>query len=116
MNFAPAAVADGRIQSVLLAEPLSAPPSVSAAAKLTIGIRPEWIEMRATPVDGSIQGVLVDQSIGIAGRYLTKVDLGAAMVKVKTNGRPPVKVGEPVHLIAPRDRFMLFADGERVSL
>jgi ABC-type sugar transport system ATPase subunit len=115
MNFVPATLNDGRINCALLAEPLPAPPGLRAGTKLNIAIRPEWIEMRAAPSRGSVPGVLIDQAIGIAGRYLTKVAIGAAVVKVKTDGRPPARLRETVHLVAPRGRVMLFADGERVT-
>jgi len=116
MNFAPAVLGEGVIRSPLLVEPLTAPAGLSGRAKLTIGVRPEWIEMQATASNATVAGVLVDQAIGIAGRYLTKVDVGEAIVKVKTNARPPVAVGERVHLIVPRDRALLFADGQRAPL
>ena len=54
-------------------------------------------------------------AIGIAGRYLTKAKIGETVVKVNTDGRPPAALGGAVHLSVPRDRLMLFADGNRVS-
>ena len=58
---------------------------------------------------------LTDQTVGIAGRYLTKVSFGSADVKVKTDGRPPAPLGGTVHLTPQRDRIMLYVDGDRVA-
>ncbi len=114
MNFVPATLADGRISAPILIEPLPAPAGTSGD-KLTVGIRPEQVMMTGAPTPGSIAGVLVDQAVGIAGRFLTKVRVGDIVVKVKTDGRPPARRGETVHLAFPRERVMLFADGRRIG-
>jgi ABC-type sugar transport system ATPase subunit len=114
MNFVPATVAGPHIVSAILVEPLPVPASLPAGARLTIGVRPEWIKMQGAASPGTIAGVLTDQAIGIAGRYLTKVAVGSTTVKVKTDGRPPAQLGGTVHIAVPRDRVMLFADGARL--
>ena len=115
MNFVPATVKDGRIASPILAAAIPASAGLSAAAPLTLGIRPEWIDMHDTPRPGSVPGTLTDQTVGIAGRYLTRVALGTVTIKVKTDGRPPAGLGEIVHIRARPDRILLFSDGVRVA-
>jgi ABC-type sugar transport system ATPase subunit len=114
MNFVPATVSGRHIVSPILVEPLPVPANLPADARLTIGVRPEWIKMQGSASPGTIAGVLSDQAIGIAGRYLTKVAIGRTTVKVKTDGRPPAQLGGTVHIAVPRDRVMLFADGARL--
>jgi ABC-type sugar transport system ATPase subunit len=115
MNFVPATVAEGRISSPILAEPLPAPKNLPAAAPVKIGIRPEWIAMYGAPRPGTVAGILKDQTVGIAGRYLTRVSFGAVEVKVKTDGRPPAGLGQTVHLAARPEKILLYSDGVRVA-
>ena len=114
MNFVPAKLVDGHISAPILARPVSAPAGLGSEA-ITIGIRPELVHMSGTPVEDSVPAKLVDQAIGIAGRYLTKARIGDTVIKVNTQGRPPARLGEMVHLSVPRERLMLFAGGNRVS-
>ena len=116
MNFVPAVVKDGRITAPLLAEPLAAPGALSGATALKLGVRPEWIAMHGTPRPGTVPGVLVDRTVGIAGRYLTRVSFGEVAVNVKTDGRPPVELGGTVHLAARPDRILLYLDGVQVTV
>ncbi|MCQ0986682.1 ABC transporter ATP-binding protein [Jiella marina] len=113
MNFIPASIANGQISAPILGRPVKAP-ATAPSGKITIGIRPELVRMTGQPSDMSVPAKLVDQAIGIAGRYLTKAAIGETIVKVNTEGRPPAGLGETVHLTAPRDRLTLFAEGERV--
>jgi ABC-type sugar transport system ATPase subunit len=115
MNFVPATVVGREVRSAILARPLPLPAGLAVDAAITVGIRPEQIRMSGTAGDGSLSAVLVDQAIGIAGRYLTKVRIGETLVKVNTESRPPAPLGGTVHLVAPPDRVMLFADGRRVG-
>ncbi len=115
MNFVPARLADGRVTAPILAEPLPIARAVPAGVPLKIGIRPEWIDMYGAPRAGTVPGVLTDQTVGIAGRYLTKVSFGEVDVKVKTDGRPPAALGETVHVAAQTGKILLYADGVRVS-
>ncbi len=115
MNFVPASVTDGLIRSPILAEPLPAPPSLSAGAPVKIGIRPEWIAMHGAARPGTVAGILKDQTVGIAGRYLTRVACGDVDVKVKTDGRPPAGLGGTVHLAARPDKILLYSDGVRLT-
>lgn len=115
MNFIPATLEDGLITAPILADALPAPATVPKGVALKLGLRPEWIAMRGAPGPGSVPGTLIDQTVGIAGRYLTKVSCGTSEVKVKTDGRPPAPLRGTVHLIPQRDRIMLYADGNRIG-
>ncbi|MCW6511166.1 ABC transporter ATP-binding protein [Lichenifustis flavocetrariae] len=115
MNFVPATVANGQISAPILAEPLPAPANLPSQGAIKIGIRPEWIAMHDTPQPGSVEGTLADQTVGIAGRYLTRVSFGDVDVKVKTDGRPPAPIGGRVHLVPRRGRITLYADGNRLA-
>ncbi|MBP0617514.1 ABC transporter ATP-binding protein [Jiella mangrovi] len=113
MNFVPATVSGGTISAPILARPLPAPGDLRGD-RIAVGIRPELVRMAGIAGPDSVPAKLVDQAIGIAGRYLTKAAIGDTVVKVNTKGRPPAKLGETVHLSVPRERLMLFADGDRV--
>ena len=115
MNFVAAKLRDGRITAPLLADPLPAPTALTTAGSINLGIRPEWIRLQGTPQPGSVPGILVDQTVGIAGRYLTKVSVDGVDVKVKTDGRPPVPIGGAVHLTPDRARIMLYVNGSRMK-
>ncbi len=114
MNFVPATVADGWITAPILPDPLPAPAHLPQGGSIKIGLRPEWIAMHGEPRPGSVPGMLKDQTVGIAGRYLTKVSFGSVDVKVKTDGRPPAPLGGTVHLAPQRDKIMLYANGNRI--
>lgn len=116
MNFVPAEIIDGKITSPILTAPVPAPGSLKTGAKISIGIRPEQVRMVGKPQGGSVAATLVEQAIGVAGRYLTKVRVGDTVLKVNTESRPPAPLGGTVHLIAPKERIMLFYDGRRVII
>ncbi len=114
MNFVPGEIVGGEIGSPLLPRPfgwLNAPKD----GAVTLGIRPELIEMTGAAGEDSVEATLFDQAIGIAGRYLTTAKIGDTEVKVNTVGRPPAGLGETVYLTAPREKLMLFRDGARVA-
>ena len=113
MNFVAAEVRDGRITAPILAEPLPVPATLTTIGKVSLGVRPEWIGLHGTAQPGSVPGILRDRTVGIAGRYVTKVSIGAVDVKVKTDGRPPVPIGGTVHLTPDRHRIMLYVNGTR---
>jgi ABC-type sugar transport system ATPase subunit len=115
MNFVPAALSNRQIHSALLAEPLPAPAGLPERGEIKLGIRPELIRMGRSPGDRGIAGILIDQSIGIAGRYLTKVRVGTTEVKVNTERRPPAGLGEGVYLTVSLERVFIFCDGKRFS-
>lgn len=114
MNFVKAEVDAHGIHAAILAQPLPRPAGLPQG-ETSIGIRPERISMSASPTEDSVPGTLVDQAIGIAGRYLTTVEVGKARIKVNTEGAPPVGLGGLVHLQVPHARAMLYVDGIRVD-
>jgi ABC-type sugar transport system ATPase subunit len=114
MNFIPAVRGVGGIASAILGQPMPLPPNLPQG-DITVGIRPERITMQAGAGPGSVAAVLVDQAIGIAGRYLTTAQLGDVRIKVNTDGAPPVGLGGTVHLHVPPDRVILYVDGKRVA-
>ncbi len=115
MNFLPASIVRGQVTSAILAEPLSIPQSIPEGVSITLGIRPEWIDMVGRPRPGTVPGILTSQTIGIAGRYLTKVSFGDIAVKVKTDGRPPAALGQTVHVAAQSGKILLYANGTRLT-
>lgn len=114
MNFVPAEIVAGQIESAILPRPLTWQ-GAPRDGVVTLGIRPELVEMSGLPSDGSVPATLADQAIGIAGRYLTTAKIGETAIKVNTVGRPPAGLGETVHLNARRERLMLFRNGTRVD-
>lgn len=114
MNFIPATLQSGGITAPILAQPLPAPVHLPKG-EITIGIRPERVGMSAVPGPGSVPAVLVDQAVGIAGRYLTTARINGTRVKVNTEGVPPADLGDTVHLTVPHARVILFVDGLRVA-
>ncbi len=115
MNFVAAEIRDGWITAPLLADPLPAPGALTTIRTMNLGIRPEWIALYGAAQPGSVPGTLVDQTVGIAGRYLTRVSVGGIDVKVKTTGRPPGPIGGTLHLVPDRSRIMLYVDGTRIG-
>jgi hypothetical protein len=114
MNFIPASVETDGLRCPLLAAPLAKPVGLPNG-EIRIGIRPEFVRMHADPLSDSVPAVLIDQAIGVAGRYLTKAKIGDTTVKVNTRGRPPAPLGGTVHLSVVRERIALFVDGMRVA-
>jgi len=110
MNFIPATLQPDGIHAAILAGPIAAPAHLPKG-EITIGIRPERVTMSGQAVTGSVPGTLVDQAVGIAGRYLTTVRVGGATVKVNTVGAPPADLGGTVNLMVPHARVMLYVDG-----
>ncbi|HEX4769114.1 MAG TPA: ABC transporter ATP-binding protein [Lichenihabitans sp.] len=115
MNFVPATVANGTLAAAVLAEPIRLAQAVPPGVPIKLGIRPEWLDMYGEPRPGTVAGVLSDQTIGIAGRYLTKVSFGGVDVKIKTAGRPPAALGQTVHVKPQIDRILLYAGGNRIT-
>jgi ABC-type sugar transport system ATPase subunit len=114
MNFIPAAIETDGLHCPLFARPLAKPARLPAG-EIRVGIRPEFIRMHAAALPDSVPALLVDQAIGVAGRYLTKAKIGDTAIKVNTRGRPPAALGETVHLSVARERIALFVDGMRVA-
>lgn len=114
MNFIPAVRGAGGISSAILAAPMPLPPGLPQG-EITVGIRPERITMQQNAGPGSVPAILLDQAIGIAGRYLTTARVGDVRIKVNTKGAPPVAIGGTVHLHVPQDRVILYVDGNRVA-
>ncbi|MDZ4096699.1 MAG: ABC transporter ATP-binding protein [Paracoccaceae bacterium] len=114
MNFVPATLREDGIHAAILATPLPLPPHLPQG-EISIGVRPERVIMTEGPVPGSVAAVLVDQAVGIAGRYLTKARLGDVLIKVNTEGAPSVALGGAVHLSVPPERAILYVDGMRVA-
>lgn len=115
MNFLPAVLADGKLSSPLLAEPMVAPERLPST-ELSIGVRPEHIKVVATAQDSTVNGRLLERTIGIAGRQLLRVSIGDSVVVVKTSVNPDIQLGEEIHLAVAHTEVALFAAGKRVSL
>jgi ABC-type sugar transport system ATPase subunit len=115
MNFVPATVRDGRLTAAVLAHPLSVPAGLADGTAVNLGVRPEHVILTAAPGPDSVPGVLMDHAIGIAGRQLARVRIGAVVVKVKMSGALPARPGEAVHLCVDTGRVVLFRDGERLA-
>ncbi|MCG8511661.1 MAG: hypothetical protein MI741_20800, partial [Rhodospirillales bacterium] len=114
MNFVPAELKDGRLNAVILREPMAVSDGLESK-KLTLGIRPESIRVSNEPGPNSVEAKLVDRSIGIAGYQLVRAVVGDREVKLKTRVRLSAESGETIGLEFPRDRLLLFADGEKVE-
>ena len=115
MNFLPAALSDGHITAPLLTRPLPAPGRL-AGGDLTVGVRPERIRLHDTPGNGAVSARLIERTIGIAGRYLLKVDLGGTRVSVKASRPPNAGPGDEVYVSVSPNAVLIFADGERVEM
>lgn len=116
MNFMPASLADGKLSSPLLAEPLAVPAGLDSAAKLSIGVRPEQINIGLTAVPGSIAGKLVERTISIGGRELLRVAIGEHVISAKVEVAPALVAGDQIYLTIAREAVAVFADEQRVAL
>ena len=115
MNFVPATVADGKVSASLLAQPLKLTQDVPSTG-LSIGVRPEHMEVAASPGAETVSGELLESTFGIAGQRLLRVKIDRSIVSVKSAHEAPVKQGEQIHLKVPRAVVALFAEGQRIAV
>ena len=115
MNFVTAVAREDGLHASILAKPMPIPGKGSSNSGLSIGVRPEHINIHTEPVPGSVIGMLQDHSIGVAGRCLMRIKVGDDLVVAKTDLKARPTSGENVHLHIDSDAIFLFKDGERIA-
>jgi len=118
MNLLDAVVRGGRITvaGVSIPAPRQAAELVSDGDAVTLGIRPEYLELRSTETGGAIPGeVVVVENLGSSS--LVSLDLpggaGTAQVVVPEGGEP--ELGDRGWLLPKPDRALLYRDGDLVE-
>ncbi len=113
MNFLePRRRPDGTLEVDLLPYPVERPPV--ASDNLTLGIRPEYLEVNSQPGDDTVVARVVRSSITIGGQHLLTLAIGAIRVKAKTSPDAPRADGETVFVRCPIEHAVFFADGVRL--
>ncbi len=110
MNYVGAEVRDGAVHSLVLAAPIALPGG--RGRPVVLGVRPEWVTVGA----GRAEGEVTDCVIGIGGRRLMTVRLGAETLRIKCSAAEAVAPGGRVRFSVPPDRVVLFDDaGEAIE-
>ncbi|MCA9877534.1 MAG: ABC transporter ATP-binding protein, partial [Thermomicrobiales bacterium] len=103
----------GFLRSELFPGPIAVKGAGLVDARVTIGIRPEHIQVSTRPLPGSVPAELRRKSIQIGGQYLVALEVPGATLKAKV----APSVGErlpssgPVHVELPLDRVTVFDEG-----
>ena len=114
MNFVAAERSAAGLTAPLLATPLPVPDGLGSGA-VHLGIRPERVDARFEPFDGSVEARVADCIIGIAGQFLVRLDVGGEMIKLKTHTLPDLHRKAHIHIGFPRAHLLVFEDGMRVN-
>ncbi|MBV6658650.1 MAG: ABC transporter ATP-binding protein [Devosiaceae bacterium] len=113
MNFIPAERTAAGLASPLLSSPLAAPDALGSGT-VRLGIRPEQLDARAEPFEGSVEAKVEDCIVGIAGQLLARLSVAGETVKLKTGALPSMRAQDTIHIGFPADELLVFEDGVRV--
>ncbi len=75
---------------------------------LTIGIRPEFVRLLATPSANSVKASVTGKSIVTGGQYLVSLKVGDVAFKSKTDGATGRSLGNEAWVELPLERIRLF--------
>jgi ABC-type sugar transport system ATPase subunit len=115
MNFPPARVKGGQLETPLSSHSLAVADLGDAGGELRIGVRPEHVSLSAAPKAGSVPAVIRDMNVTIAGRFVVTLDIEGVTIKAKTDGRPVLGRGATAHLHVDPVHMSLYRDGVRVG-
>ena len=114
MNFIAAQRTDAGLVSPLLGAPFPVPQALGEGA-VRLGIRPEQLEARLEPFDGSVEARVEDCIVGIAGQRLARLGVAGETVKLKTGTLPHLRADDRIHIGFPAQHLLVFEDGVRVA-
>ena len=114
MNFLTPRSRDGRgLQFDVLSGPLAAP--ADADGELSLGIRPEHVDVPSEPGEDTVPARILRSSITIGGQHLLSLAVGEARLKAKTPPGAPPDDGSTVFIRCRLEHIVLFNDGLRLS-
>jgi ABC-type sugar transport system ATPase subunit len=114
MNFLTPRGRDGRgLQFDVLSSPLAAP--VDADGELSLGIRPEHVDVLSEPAEDTVPARILRSSITIGGQHLLSLAVGETRLKAKTAPGAPPGDGSTVFIRCRLEHMVLFNDGLRLS-
>jgi ABC-type sugar transport system ATPase subunit len=114
MNFLAPSSRDGRmLRFDVLPGAIAAP--ADAGGEVSLGIRPEHVDVLAEPGEDTVPARIMRSSITIGGQHLLSLAVGETRLKAKTAaGEPPVD-GSTVFIRCRLEHTVLFNDGLRLS-
>jgi ABC-type sugar transport system ATPase subunit len=113
MNFlVPRGGEAGGLRFDVLPRPLERP--AAAAGELSLGIRPEHIEVLSVASEDTVPARVLRSSITIGGQNLLSLAVGEARLKAKTAPGAPQADGATVLIRCPLEHAVFFNDGQRL--
>jgi ABC-type sugar transport system ATPase subunit len=113
MNFLTPRSRDGRaVRFDVLPSPLAVP--ADADGELSLGIRPEHVDILAEPAEDTIPGRIMRSSITIGGQHLLSLAVGETRLKAKTAPGVQPRDGSTVFIRCRLEHTVLFNDGLRL--
>jgi ABC-type sugar transport system ATPase subunit len=85
-----------------------------AHGELSLGIRPEHVDVLPQPAAGTVPARILRSSITIGGQTLLSLAVGKTQLKVKTAPGPPPDDGSTVFIRCQLEHAVLFNDGLRL--
>jgi len=113
MNFLTPRTRDGRLLQ-FDALPCAIAVPADADGELSLGIRPEHIDVLHEPAADTVPARITRSSITIGGQHLLSLAVGEARLKAKTAPGEPPKDGSTVFIRCPLEHTVLFNDGLRL--
>jgi ABC-type sugar transport system ATPase subunit len=82
--------------------------------QVTLGIRPEDVQVSSQPIPGGVDGQILRRSIVIGGQFLLQLKVGDRQFKAKVPSELGKSLGEKVWVALPPDKLSLFgSDGHQ---
>ena len=107
-----------RADGVRIAGAASALPAPAALAsgegKLTLGIRPEYVQCSAAQEAGALPARVINAR-NMGTHWLVECQLGEHRIAAKQRDLHPVNAGDPVWLKLPPDRTLYYVNDKRVA-
>ena len=103
---------DSRFQLPLFPTPVLLEGAASTGSRLTLGVRPEHVQVHRTAMVDGVAAELQSKAIVVGGQYLLTLQIGEQRIKAKVSsdvGRE-MGEGETVWAVFPLDRVRLFGD------
>ena len=113
MNFLSPRSQEGRmLRFDVLPAAIAAP--ANAGGELSLGIRPEHVDVLAEPADDAVPARIMRSSITIGGQQLLSLAVGETQLKAKTAPGELPGDGATVFIRCPLEHTVLFNDGLRL--
>jgi len=104
-----------RLVSPLFPEPLRIS-GVGENRRITLGIRPERVQVDCAAMPGAVQGEIIQRSIVVGGQYLLTAKVGELTLKAKTDRECAQRIYDQVWVQCPLEWVTVFdANGHRLE-